>query len=189
MRTAWHASWLLLILPRLCAGQSLGDAAQKEHQRREKLGKTEGPSRIIKDEDLAANKGKLANEADAAPEPALEGEDPEPARERPAPTGFHLPEGPDAMPPAGGEGYWRGRVGEARGRVERAQRRHDSLERQIRFGQPDMYNENGQQVIYSIYQMKAKADEADAELGAAQKALEDLYTEARRAGALPGWLR
>jgi hypothetical protein len=44
-------------------------------------------------------------------------------------------------------------------------------------------------VIDSIYQMKEKADAADVELQAARKALEDQYDAARRARALPGWLR
>jgi len=37
--------------------------------------------------------------------------------------------------------------------------------------------------------MKDKADAAEAELRAAEKALEDLFEDARHAGALPGWPR
>ena len=59
----------------------------------------------------------------------------------------------------------------------------------IRLGQPAKYDENGRRVIYSIHQMKAMADEAAAEIRQAQEALDDLLDEARRAGALPGWLR
>jgi len=59
----------------------------------------------------------------------------------------------------------------------------------IRIGQPAMYDENGKRVIYSMQRMKSMADEAQAELEAAKQALDALLDEARRAGALPGWLR
>jgi hypothetical protein len=52
-----------------------------------------------------------------------------------------------------------------------------------------MRDENGRRVIYSNQQLKAKADQAQAELAAAQGAMESLLDEARRKGALPGWLR
>jgi hypothetical protein len=40
-----------------------------------------------------------------------------------------------------------------------------------------------------LLMLKTMADKAQLELESAQKALEDLLEEARRAGALPGWLR
>jgi hypothetical protein len=43
--------------------------------------------------------------------------------------------------------------------------------------------------MYSARQLKQMADRAQAELAEAQKALDDLLEQARRAGALPGWLR
>lgn len=182
---------LVLCLPSVGVGQSLGTAAQKEHERREKVEKAGGPARTVKDEDLASNRGKVANQAQPplAPAPEGEGED-TPDGEPAIPVTHYLGEGSVTAPPAGNnEEFWRGRVAAARGRIATAQRTSDSLQRQIRFGQPAHYNESGQRVIYSIYQMKAKADAAEAELKAAEKAIEDLYAEARHEGALPGWLR
>lgn len=96
---------------------------------------------------------------------------------------------PEAGPHADGEAYWHGRLEAAKARIAEARYRFDRLQRMIVIGQPMQTDSRGGHVIYSIYQMKEKADAAEAELGAAGKALEDLYTEARRAGALPGWLR
>ena len=59
----------------------------------------------------------------------------------------------------------------------------------IRFGQPAEYDANGGRVIYSIHSMKEMADAAAAELALAQTALENVFEEGRRSGALPGWLR
>lgn len=172
----------MLVLSAPAGAQSLGDVARKERERRDKLGQTEAPSRTVTDEDLASNKGTLANDPRAAPAQTREGEDKEASdRERRPVT--------DTTPPANGEDYWRGRVAEARGRVEEARQRHDSLQLQIRIGQPAQYDANGGRVMYSLHQMKERADAVEAELRAAETALEDLYQEARRAGALPGWLR
>jgi hypothetical protein len=55
---------LLLTLPAaLAAAQSMGDVAKKERERREKLRQTGGGSvATVDDDQLAANKGTLAND-------------------------------------------------------------------------------------------------------------------------------
>jgi hypothetical protein len=70
-----------------------------------------------------------------------------------------------------------------------AQRRLEALQLMIRFGQPAAFDENGKRVIYSVHQMKAKADRAAADLEDARKALDDVLEEGRRSGAPPGWFR
>jgi hypothetical protein len=188
VRSWWCALGLLPCLASLCSGQSLGDAAQKERARREKVGKTGAPARTLTDDDLAAGKSKAAKPVETPPA-STEDEDVEaPDRDAELPVTHVLVETEESAPSAG-EAYWRGRAAQAKNRLAVAQQRYDSLQRQIHFGQPGRYNQNGQRVIYSIYQMKEKADAAEAELHAAEQALEDLYTDARRAGALPGWLR
>jgi hypothetical protein len=180
----WGLGFCLLVLPALALGQSLGDAARKERARREKTEKTDHASPTFTEDDLAATKGQIANDpgtADAAAE--REGEA---SRRTEAPTPSVAPE-PSTM--LRQEAYWRGRARQARGRVATADRRYKALQKMILYGQPLMYDSNGRRVIYSIYAMKERADEAKAELRAAEKALEDLADEARRAGALPEWLR
>jgi hypothetical protein len=179
-----------LLVTTTASAQSLGDAAAKERERRDKVHANAPPSRTVTDEELASNKGKLANEPDPVPpqasEPvAIRSEDPEASGR----AGSGIPGFIEAQQPVKDESYWRARAAEAHNRIAMAQRRYDSLQRQILFGQPERYDESGQRVIYSIQTMKQKADAAEAELKAAQQALEDLDQEARRAGALPGWLR
>ncbi len=50
-------------------------------------------------------------------------------------------------------------------------------------------DEKGATVIGSVRQLQGLTRRARAELAAAEKALEDLLEQARRAGAQPGWLR
>jgi hypothetical protein len=178
----------LMTLPALAVGQSLGDAAKKERERRAKLRESGTSAKTVTEEELASNKGKLANDPKARPATAEAGESARrtqqgtatpPRQVAPQPNQFSNP-----------EAYWRDRVAAARGRVEQAEERKLALERMIRFGQPAEDDAtNPTRTIYSMYQMKAMADAAEAELKAAQATLEDELTEARRAGALPGWLR
>jgi hypothetical protein len=185
---SWFALVGLLALAQLAGAQSLGDAARKERERREGLGKAGAAARTLTDADLASARGTLATGASESEEESAPDAEEPPQEGRPA-SKAPSREGPEAMAPARGEEYWRGRVNEAQARIEAARQRYDILQRMIVIGQPAQYNENGQRVIYSIYQMKEKADAAETELRAAEKALEDLFEEARHAGALPGWLR
>jgi hypothetical protein len=162
----------LVALPMVVAGQSLGDAARKENDRRERLHKAGVTSRTFTEGDLATTKGRLAND---------------PREQTAAPAN-------DAVSDDSGrrekqERYWRARAAEARARVEAARQRNDALQSMIRLGQPGRYDANGRRVIYSLHRMKSMADAAAAELAAAEAAFENLLEEGRRAGALPGWLR
>jgi type IV secretory pathway VirB10-like protein len=176
---------VFVALPALAVGQSLGDAARKERERRAKLRESGTSAQTVTDEDLAANKGKLANDPKAKPATV---EAPTQPDQRAATEPRRPPQKTEPSPNP--EAYWRGRVGAARARVEQAEERSLALARAIRFGQAaedDVTNPT--RSIHSIYRMKEAADAAAAELTAAQAALEAVLTEARRAGALPGWLR
>jgi len=186
------AAWIgLLALAGLAGAQSLGDAARKERERRDKVRETQPSARTLTDDDLASTKGALANDPEAAPPQTTEAEEGgESSASGGPPTSRGLRQAvPDAVPPAGGEEHWRARAAQARGRIAEAQRRNEAFQRMIRFGQPARYDETGRRVIFSVERMKEKADAAEAELRAAEKALEDLLEEGRKAGALPGWLR
>jgi hypothetical protein len=181
----WGLALCLLALPTLVLGQSLGDVARKERDRREKAGKTGVATRTLSEADLATTKGQLANDPGAADPAAAEEEGESPRRSEAARSSVAAE--PSTAPSQ--EAYWRERAGQARSRVAAADRRYNTLQRMIQYGQPLMYDKNGRRVIYSVHTMKSRADEAEAELRAAEKALEELADEARRAGALPGWLR
>lgn len=189
MRT-WHALVALAALPALVSGQSLGDAARKERERREGLKKAGTASRTVTEEDLATTKGAVANASATEPEP---GEAEAEGKPQPAttvrPFSRALTEtGSGAPAPAGGEAYWRGRVATARARIEEARRAYQSFQRKLD-GRESAPSENGQEMVWDVHKLKAVGDAAEAELKAAEKALEDLLEEARHAGALPGWLR
>jgi hypothetical protein len=184
MRSFRLAALLLaLVLPALASGQSLGEAAKKERERREKVRESGAGARTLTQEDLAANKGALANDpgvrSAGAEEASADGKAAATAS-RPRPNA-----GGDAR----GEEYWRERAARARDRIAAAEERQMALQRMIRFGQAAQYDESGREFKLSAHRLKQLADAADAELAAARKALEDLLDEGRRAAAMPGWLR
>jgi hypothetical protein len=188
---ALRAGWLLSILvvvPALAAGQSLGEAARKEQKRRDGLRQKGVHSRPLTEEDLATTKGTVANEPTQGAAASPDGEA-APANDGAAAPGTSLLEVMGDASSQSGEAYWRGRAARTRARIREAERRHEALQLMIRFGQPAMYDENGKRVMYSVHQLKGKADQAAADLAAARQALEDLLEEGRRAGALPGWFR
>ncbi len=183
---SWYAAACLVLLPALAAGQSLGDAARKERERRAKVRETGGSTRTLTEEDLATTKGALANDPKAQPATT---NDHRAAGTTGGARPLRLPGVEAPSTETQGEEYWRRRVAEAQARVEQAQRRHDAFQRMIHLGQGEMYDANGKRVIYSIHQMKAMADAAAADLATAQAALEKVLEDGRRSGAQPGWLR
>jgi hypothetical protein len=186
---AWGLTSLIVILalPAITLGQSLAEAARKERDRRDKLTTAGHHSRVITDEELKATKGRLANDPGASePEATARTEDGKMGASRPAVAS--LPDSSEAERQRK-EQHWRSRAAAARRRLALAEQRYQDLDRMIRIGQPPMYDENGRRYIHSRERMKALADEAEANLAEARKALEDLEDQARRAGALPGWLR
>lgn len=188
---------LLLVVPLIAAAQGLGDASKKEKERREQ---TKAPkAKTYTQEDLPTLP-PVANE------PATDtGEsEPPPATSVPAPSGAQ-----GAAPPraagepifqeetaSGSEGsgrgderLWRGRVAQARARVDRARQRHQTLAGLNLVPGYEYQDERGRTVIGSVEQLQGMTAAAKAELDAAEKALADVLEEARRANVPPGWLR
>jgi hypothetical protein len=186
VRSSWGTLVCLVVLPSLTVGQSLGDAARKERERRDRVRETGARTRTLTEEDLATTKGALANDPKAQPTKSESGE----SSQR---GGGTTPRGPSAVGPeeasSRSEEHWRRRIAEARVRLEEAQRRNDALQRMIRIGQPARYDANGRRVMYSIHQLKQMADVAAAELASAQTARENVLEEGRRSSIPPGWLR
>jgi hypothetical protein len=186
VRSSMAALVCLVVLPPLTAGQSLGDAAKKERDRRDKVREGVGSVRTLTEEDLATTKGTLANDPKAVPTKVDDGGSSKPDGGA-ATRGASAAAADEAS--SKNEERWRRRAAEARARVAEAQRRSDALQRMIHLGQPAQYDENGRRVMYSIYQLKAMADRAAAELASAQTALENVLEDGRRSGVPPGWLR
>jgi Tfp pilus assembly protein FimV len=176
---------LLLAFGPGASGQSLGEAARKEKDRREKAGPT-GPA--FTDEDLRGYaEGATGPTKPAAGEKASTDKA---KKEAPAPG-----EGG-----AGDEAYWRARAKAARAAIAAAEARvakaeaalRDAPAAGIRQPQPgDAVAQVPPPVVTDADQRGAEAALAAArsELERAKKAGNDLEEEARRKGALPGWLR
>jgi hypothetical protein len=87
------------------------------------------------------------------------------------------------------ESYWRARVRKAEARLAETQAAYDRLASMSLVPGYVYQDSKGKTVISSIGELQAMTASAKAERDAAQKALEDVHEDARRSGALPGWLR
>jgi hypothetical protein len=188
-----------LSLPFVSAGQSLGNVAKKERERRDKNKKEGVAAREFSEEEVFGEKGEK-EEAEAS-----EGESGEETEAPDAPS----PETNEAVIPGvdpnledGAERYeresrerrrseaeWRSRASSGRARVAAAQERVRFFEG-LHLGPNEYYvDENGRTVVESVEQLQQMTREAKAELAAAERDLKQMQDEARRAGIPPGWLR
>lgn len=161
----------------------------------------------------------VAASAPRSAPPAIPGAPARPAptarpRSAPHPGPARQASGPSAQ----GEAYWRSRMAQARARVTAAEQKVAALDAQAKrtmYGtatsrrdcEPPAHSvlteAQRKQVVDCLKRVqneplrqaaernrtRDQLDSAKRELDAAKKALADLRTEARRAGALPGWLR
>lgn len=184
---------LALLLPALVLAQGLGEVAKREQEKQEKKKKSGKPPATVKvytDEDL-----KKARESESGAVTVL-------------PENGNLESGSSSSDdevvsgegrPAGGkrrtETYWRDRATRLRDAVSEADVKVRDLESRVAAIRNDMNPVNTQdpnrlqsrdrELREAIDALDAARQSADA----ARKALADLEEEARRAGALPGWLR
>lgn len=173
---------LFWMLPAMATAQSLGELAKKEKKRRDK-NKEEGVQvRVVSEREVSTVTSDENDLTEAS-------EDEESVGATPTEEPSALSPGQSASDRREEELSWRGRVSEARARLEAAQQRYDSLAG-LHLSTGEYYvDENGRPVITSLDQLRRMVAEAEAELGAARKALDDLLEGARRAGVPPGWLR
>lgn len=174
------AGVLVLVLPALGLGQSLGAAAQKEKERRKKNQETGVKAKVMTDEDVAAvHQDAPATAASPSPRPSLFA----------SPQDDTRSEGGSDRVRKQQETRWRERMAQANARLERARKRYETLS-QMYLAQGEYFaDEKGRAVISSAEQLQRLTAQAKAELEAAQKAIDNLEDEARRAGVPPGWLR
>jgi hypothetical protein len=186
MKLGMMAAGALLALPALATGQGLGDAAKKEKERRQQTQKSGAPARTYtQDEVLAlppiANEGAGTGNASSPGTTTAVGASPAAPSVAPRAT-----EGDSRQRE---EQFWRGRANVARQRVEKAQAVHQRLSGMSLVPGYVYEDSTGRVVIHSIEQLQGLTARAKADLDEAQKALESLLDEARRASVPPGWLR
>lgn len=175
-------SLALALLPASASAQSLGAAARKEEERRQK-NKERGVKAPLFDD------SKIAKKPEAVPAP---GASPA-ASASPAPAAAAASE--PSLPDAEGEQrrrqeeMWRGRMTEARARRDEAKKRYEFIASQSLGPMEYFVDDRGKVIIRDVEHLRQLIAEAKAEWEAAERSLVELEDTARRAGALPGWLR
>jgi hypothetical protein len=159
--------------------QGLGDAAKKEQVRRKDT-QQKGTKAKTYTEDQLKELPPIANEKDSGA--AAKGS-----------TGSVAPAvgsgGGEEARRAQDEAYWRSRVANAQARLEGVREEHQRLSALVLVPGYVYVDQNGRTVIHSVEQLQGMTARAKADLDGAQKALDDLLEEARRANVPPGWLR
>jgi exonuclease VII small subunit len=180
---------LVLAVPARGGSQSLGDAARKEREKR--AGKTPS-TRVYGNDDLRGASGGLgASESGSGPAPAAAVGTPEAA----ARTTDQDPEAEShgkGANAAQDEVEWRRRATPLREALGTAETCVQRLEAEVERLERERLNLLPMRDYYAgpaLEQARAGLDQARRELRTARKQWEDFEEEARRAGALPGWLR
>jgi hypothetical protein len=170
---------LFLLLPVLTLGQSLGDVARKEKERREDNRKRGEKATLVVREIGSNDEDEEWGGSSASPV-----------------VGTSSPQVEDSAPRvsteedrAQQEMEWRRRNSEARERVAEARKRYDLLSKLHLTSGSYYVDENNEPVITSVEQLQTMVAQAKAELDAATEAGRQLREDARRAGVPPGWVR
>jgi hypothetical protein len=172
----------LLTVPSFASAQSLGDAARKEELRRQK-NKEQGVKAPVFDDTKIAPKKPApsptpspgASLAAAAPAAAVSAE--------------RDPSDAEAEERKQQEEIWRGRMTAARVKRDAARRRYDELTKLSLVPGESYIDHDGRIVIRNLEHLQELVARAKAELDTAEAAIDEIEDAARRAGALPGWLR
>jgi hypothetical protein len=176
--------------------QSLGEVAKKEQEKQERKKKEKSgkpPAKVYTEEDLKKARESEAGAVTVLPENGNveSGSASSSSDDDEAVSGEGRPAGGKRRT----ETYWRGRATRARDAVNEADAKVKDLEARVTAIRNDLNPVNTQdpnrlqtrdrELREAIDALEAARQGADA----ARKALSDLEEEARRAGALPGWLR
>jgi hypothetical protein len=174
---------VLLTVPSFASAQSLGDAARREEQRRQKNKEKGVKAPLFDDTKIAPPKpapspspGPSAGASPAAAAPAAV------SAERDASDA-------EAEERKQQEEIWRGRMTAARVKRDAARRRYDELTKLSLVPGESYVDHDGRIVIRNLEHLQELVARAKAELDTAEAAINDIEDAARRAGALPGWLR
>lgn len=174
---------LVLAVSTSMTGQSLTEVAKKEKKRREKNQQQGVKVRVIQEEEVSTDETEANTSDESADEDAVDSALPLSRGDSTAPSS---PAGSDRKRQ---EAEWRARLSEVKSRLSDAKERFEFLSG-LHLTPGEYYvDENGQPLITSLEQLRQMVSQAKADRDAAQKALDDLKEEARKAGVPPGWLR
>jgi len=186
MRLTIAVTASVLILSSIGFPQSLGDLARKERERREMI---KNESKPITNTDAPKYKGGPITTASYPPGASM------PVDEKPGPTRAAAGRAAhDKLTDLLGrpESFWRQTMSEARQRVEDLENEANVLTLKLAGLQTRFYAESDgfkqQQIQREIQKTIYEQDVNKANVARAQTRLHELDTEARKSGALPGWL-
>jgi hypothetical protein len=168
------------------SGQSLGDVAKKEEQRRKAV-KSSG--KVYTNRDLGPGGTRPP-----APPPAIGPDDQSgvPAAQASPAGGSTTPED-DAEDPTRTEEYWRGRVEAARADLQRQELFLEALQSRVNALSTDFVNRDdpAQRALIADDRQRALAEMERVKdtIGKIRQQLGDIEEEARRAGVPAGWVR
>lgn len=195
MRIFRTACLLLVCLsvPLVSAGQSLGNVAKKERERRDKNKKEGVAAREFSEEEVFGEKEE---------EKAPEGEAGEETESSDGPSDEAVIPGVDQKLEGDGDRYekesrerkrseadWRSKASNARARIAEARKAVQFFEELALPPNGRYVDVNGNTVIESVEHLQRLMREAKEELAAAELDWKQIQDEARRTGIPPGWLR
>jgi hypothetical protein len=172
----------LLALPLVAADDSMGDAARKARERREKNAK-EGVKAKSYTQDDVQKAPPLANDPN---KPAASSGSSKSLSPRSSSGEFPFP---NTTVAGQSESAWRSRIATANKRVEDARKEYEYWNSYTLVPGEVLVDDKERPVITSIGQLQAKTAAAKRVLEATEKGLANLEEEARKAGVPPGWLR
>jgi len=170
--------------------QSLADLAKKEKERREQV---KGESKVITNQQAArfsTGSGSTTTRAaeTATPKPGSEKEGGTETGAKPAKPESDEPTDFQGRP----ESYWRQTLADARRKVKELENEGNVIILKLNDLQNQFYREadgfKQQSIQREINKTFGQQDENKEKLAAAKSDLDDLLKEARKSGALPGWL-
>jgi hypothetical protein len=170
------------------SGESLGAAAKREKERRARNKEAGVTARVVDPNEIGTYQDPAAEETGSETSPkASSSFVGSPSDARPAPSAKQTD-----------ESLWRARKAQVRDSIARAQKEYDeAMAMPLKQAGPDRYREHDGMISWGPDPSFAQENEkifarrrqAQANLERARQAEPQLEEDARRAGALPGWLR
>jgi hypothetical protein len=175
MSKPWIAVTVVLIAAGPVSAQSLGQVAEKDKAKRAQAEASGTKAKTLTDDDLKRS-GQGGSGTYNVIADTVKAED-----------NYSPKSSPNAT--TRGESYWRAQAAAARQRIALAEQRVAEIDKLHLVPGERYVDEKGRPLFTDRSQLQALMRRAKAERDAAIKAMADLEEEARRAGALPGWLR
>jgi hypothetical protein len=180
---------VLLLIPGLTSSQGLGAAAAREKARRKEAEKKPAAAKTYTQDDVL-NLPPVENPAATETPGMAIVSAPSSSAGAPRVVTRESADAAGVGSRAQDEQRWRARAQAAQERIVKARAMVAFWEKQTLVPGYELVNrKSGAVVAGSIAELQAKTAAAKAELAAAEKALENLQDEARRASIPPGWLR